>query len=67
MERVYLRPFSPVSIKVGDRYNVVTTVMDAAKLLVSDDWPRHQNRAQSDAYLAIVEAFNDKVNPITVR
>jgi hypothetical protein len=60
------RTFRPVSIAVGGRYRIVTTVMDVGKLPLLDEWPDHR-RAWWRAEIAVLDAFNDAVEPEVVR
>jgi hypothetical protein len=59
------RTFRPVNIEVGGRYRIVTTVMDVGKLLL-DEWPDHR-WAWGRAEMAVLDAFNDAVEPEEVR
>jgi hypothetical protein len=60
------RTFRPVSVEVGGRYRIVTTVMDVGKLLLLDEWPDHR-LAWWRAEMAVLDAFNDAVEPEEVR
>jgi hypothetical protein len=55
------RTFRPVSIAVGGRYRIVTTVLP-----LLDEWPDHR-RAWWRAEIAVLDAFNDAVEPEVVR
>jgi hypothetical protein len=59
------RTFRPISIAVGGRYGIATTVMDVGKLLL-DEWPDHR-RAWWRAEMAVLDAFNDAAEPDEVR
>jgi hypothetical protein len=66
MEKVNPRTFRPLSIEVGGRYWVVSTVIDAGKLLLQDEWPDHRS-AWWRAEMAVLDAFNDVLQPEEVR
>jgi hypothetical protein len=52
------RTFRPVSVEVGGRYRIVTTVMGVGKLLLLDEWPDHR-LAWWRAEMAVLDAFNE--------
>jgi hypothetical protein len=69
MEDDDLRVFDkPVGVKVGDHYERIETVWDAANLSLNDEW-----RAKQDPFwlknfaLTVLKCFNDEKTPADVR
>jgi hypothetical protein len=56
------RTFRPISIAVGGRYRIVTTVMDVGKLPLLDEWSDHRRAEMAD-----LDAFNNAVEPEALR